>query len=93
MLRKKLFNGLNLTVVSFAITFGFVARPVVAQIEAASKITGVTTTIVRSGSRITVSGISLENVEGGYFGQGTPGSVQNPLSLPALREFRCPTGI
>jgi type VI secretion system protein ImpL len=21
------------------------------------------------------------------------GSVQNPLSLPALREFRCPTGI
>lgn len=75
MLRKKLFNAPSLAAVSFAITFAFVTRPLVAQ----PKITGVTKNFVRSGSKITISGSGLENVDGGYFGEGTPGSNTNPL--------------
>lgn len=55
------------------------ARPV-------KKITGVKQAVVRSGLRIELSGLGFDQVDGAYFGTGTPGSQSNPLYSIANRS-------
>ncbi|MEA2724276.1 MAG: hypothetical protein QOH59_2047, partial [Gemmatimonadales bacterium] len=55
------------------------ARPV-------KKIISVKQVVVRSGLRIDVTGVGLDQVDGAYFGTGTPGSQSNPLYSIANRS-------
>jgi len=50
------------------------------------KITSVAQTAIRSGGRVKITGVGLGNVIGGYFGNGTPGSVSNPMWTVANRS-------
>lgn len=43
------------------------------------KITGVSATMVRAGSAISITGVGLAEATGAYFGSGAPGSPMNPL--------------
>jgi len=43
------------------------------------KITGVAKTVIRSGGRVDVTGVGLDQTSAGYFGTGLQGSVTNPM--------------